>query len=62
MTEEIVTVEARDRVLDAARKMVEKDVRHVVVVDDGGGIVGIVSMRDLLGRLTEALDTSSRPK
>jgi CBS domain-containing protein len=59
MTEEIVTVEAGDRVFDAARKMVDKDVRHLVVVDDDGGIVGMVSMRDLLGRLTEALDTAS---
>jgi CBS domain-containing protein len=59
MTEEIVTVDAGDRVLDAARMMVEKDVRHLVVVDDGGGIVGMVSMRDLFGRLTEALDTAS---
>jgi CBS domain-containing protein len=58
MTEEIVTVEAGDRVVDAARKMVDKDVSHLVV-DDGGGIVGMVSMRDLLGRLTEALDTAS---
>jgi CBS domain-containing protein len=58
MTEEIVTVDAGDRVLDAARRMVEKDVRHLVVVDDGR-VVGMVSMRDLFGRLTEALDTVS---
>ena len=59
MTEEIGTVDAGDRVLDAARKMVEKDVRHLVVVDHDGRVVGVVSMRDLFGRLTEALDTSS---
>jgi CBS domain-containing protein len=59
MTEEVVTVEAGDRVLDAARKMVEKDVRHLVVVDDAGGVAGVVSMRDLFVRLTEALDTAS---
>ena len=41
----------------AARRMVEKDVRRLVVVDDGGRVVGVVSMRDLFGRLTEALDT-----
>jgi CBS domain-containing protein len=41
----------------AARRMVEKDVRHLVVVDDDGRVVGVVSMRDLFGRLTEALDT-----
>jgi CBS domain-containing protein len=58
MSEEIVTVDAGDRVLDAARRMVEKDVRHLVVVDDGR-VVGMVSMRDLFGRLTEALETDS---
>lgn len=59
MTEEIVTVDAGDRVLDAARRMVEKDVRHLVVIDHDGRVVGVVSMRDLFGRLTEALDTAS---
>jgi CBS domain-containing protein len=59
MTEEIVTVDAGDRVLDAARRMVEKDVRHLVVVDHDGRAVGVVSMRDLFGRLTEALDAAS---
>jgi CBS domain-containing protein len=59
MTEEIVTVHAGDRVLDAARRMVEKDVRHFVVIDHDGRVVGVVSMRDLFGRLTEALDTAS---
>jgi CBS domain-containing protein len=39
--------------------MVEKDVRHLVVVDHDARVVGVVSMRDLFGRLTEALDTAS---
>jgi CBS domain-containing protein len=54
MTEEIVTAGAGERVLDAARRMVEKDVRHLAVVD-GDQVIGIVSMRDLFGRLTDAL-------
>lgn len=58
MTEEIVTADAGERVLDAARRMVEKDVRHLAVVD-GGDVVGMVSMRDLFGRLTEALTVSA---
>lgn len=54
MTEEIVTADAGETVLDAARKMVEKDVRHLAVVDDGK-VIGMVSMRDLLERLSDAL-------
>lgn len=58
MTEAIVTADAGERVLDAARRMVEKDVRHLAVVD-GDQVVGMVSMRDLFGRLTDALDDVS---
>jgi CBS domain-containing protein len=58
MTEEIVTVDADETVLDAARRMTERDVRHLMVVDDGK-VVGMVSMRDLFGRLTEALSAAS---
>ena len=54
MTEEIVTADVEETVLDAARRMTERDVRHLMVVDDGE-VVGMVSMRDLFGRLTEAL-------
>ena len=53
MTEEIVTADADETVLDAARRMVEKDVRHLMVVD-GDRVVGMVSMRDLFERLTDA--------
>ena len=41
----------------ATRRMIENDARHLVVVDDDGRVVGVVSMRHLFGRLTEALDT-----
>jgi CBS domain-containing protein len=58
MTEEIVTADADETVLDAARRMTERDVRHLMVVDDGK-VVGMVSMRDLFGRLTEALSAAS---
>jgi CBS domain-containing protein len=53
MTEEIVTVGADETVLDAARTMVDKDVRHLMVVD-GDQVVGMVSMRDLFERLADA--------
>jgi CBS domain-containing protein len=57
MTEEIVTADASETVLDAARRMLEKDVRHLLVVEDGQ-TAGMVSMRDLFGRLTDALTGS----
>jgi CBS domain-containing protein len=57
MTEEIVTADADETVLDAARRMTESDVRHLMVVDDGD-VVGMVSMRDLFGRLTDALSAA----
>jgi CBS domain-containing protein len=58
MTEEIVTAGADETVLDAARRMSHRDVRHLMVVDDGV-VVGMVSMRDLFGRLTDALSAAS---
>jgi CBS domain-containing protein len=54
MTKDIVTGDADGSVLDAARTMIDEDVRHLMVVD-GDQVVGMVSMRDLFGRLTEAL-------
>jgi CBS domain-containing protein len=57
MTEEIVTADTDETVLDAARRMTESDVRHLMVVDDGD-VVGMVSMRDLFGRLTDALSAA----
>jgi signal-transduction protein with cAMP-binding, CBS, and nucleotidyltransferase domain len=58
MTEEIVTADAGERVLDAALRMVHADVRHLAVTDDGR-IIGVVSMRDLFRVLVEGLVATS---
>jgi CBS domain-containing protein len=47
MSNDLVTVAPDDLVLVAARRMVDAQVRHLPVLDDGL-IAGIVSMRDLL--------------
>ena len=46
MSNDLVTVAPDDLVLVAARRMVDAQVRHLPVLDDGL-IAGIVSMRDL---------------
>ena len=46
MSNDLVTVAPDDSVLVAARRMVDAQVRHLPVLDDGL-IAGIVSMRDL---------------
>jgi len=54
MTPSPLTVAAGDSILDAARLMGERNVRHLPVVE-GGNLVGIVSIRDVLGYLAERL-------
>ncbi len=52
----VTTIEAEDlkwatstsTVDDVAEEMLENYLRHVLVGDDDGGLVGVVSMRDLL--------------
>jgi CBS domain-containing protein len=39
--------------VDAARVMRDKGFRHLVVVDDDGGLMGVFSMRDLVVGLLE---------
>jgi CBS domain-containing protein len=46
-----VTMPRGGSVVDAARHMRESDVGSVVVVDDEGGVVGIVTDRDIAVRL-----------
>lgn len=46
MTTDLVTARPGDLVLDAARRMVEADIRHLPVMEEGK-IAGFVSMRDM---------------
>lgn len=52
MTYELVSVDAATPVIEVARLMLEGEIRHVPV-HDAEGLVGIVSMRDVLGALVE---------
>jgi CBS domain-containing protein len=47
MTADVHTAQPNDRVLDAIRKMGDKQVRRIPVVDGGGNLQGIISMADV---------------
>lgn len=48
-TKRVVTVKSSSDVAEAAKAMNKGRIRHVVVVDDQDKLVGVVSMRDLVG-------------
>ncbi len=50
MTTRVVTLTPDVEVIDAARLMREKKIRHVPVVEDGN-VLGIVGIRDVMGAL-----------
>jgi len=54
MTRDPFTVDASVAVLDAARLMGEKKIRHLPVVE-GEHLLGMVGIRDVLGSLVERL-------
>jgi CBS domain-containing protein len=55
MTGPIVTVNAAEGVPETIKLMQDKGVRRVVVVDDAGALVGIVSFNDLVPYVSDAL-------
>ncbi len=52
MTAQVVTLTPDVDIVDAARLMREKKIRHVPVVVDGN-VLGIVGIRDVMGALVE---------
>jgi CBS domain-containing protein len=48
MTPHVYTVKGEQTLGEVARIMVDRDIRAVPVVDDGGGLVGIVTHREVL--------------
>jgi CBS domain-containing protein len=50
-----VTIEADQGVVDAAAEMLRREIRHLVVTDDGE-VLGVVSLRDVMVVLLQALD------
>jgi CBS domain-containing protein len=62
-TKNVVTVYGSSDVAEAAKAMNKHGIRHVVVVDDSGSPVGVVSMRDLVGEratLTAILQSNEK--
>jgi CBS domain-containing protein len=62
-TKEVVTVRADSEVSEVAKAMNKHGIRHVVVVDEIGKAVGVVSMRDLVGEratLTAILQSNEK--
>jgi CBS domain-containing protein len=47
MTTDVYTAQPNDRVIDTIRKMGDKQVRRIPVVDDQGNLRGIISMADV---------------
>ena len=51
MTPNAVTITLTWHVVDAARTMIERGFRHLIVLDDAGQIVGMLSIRDMVRAL-----------
>lgn len=56
MTSDVVTVGSDLSVREAAQIMFDKWFRHLPVVDTGGEVVGIVSLRDLNGLVAQGME------
>jgi CBS domain-containing protein len=44
----LLTAKAEDDIYSVVKKMRERGTRHILVVDDAGKLVGVVSVRDLV--------------
>jgi CBS-domain-containing membrane protein len=60
MSPELLTAQEGDMIWDTLERMRAKGVRRVPVVDARGALVGIVSVDDLLGILSEELTALAR--
>ena len=52
-TPNAVTITLTWQVVDAARTMMERGFRHLIVLDEAGQIVGMLSIRDMVRALLE---------
>ena len=62
-TKQVITIRASSEVAEAAKAMNKNRIRHVVVVDEQGKLIGVVSMRDLVGEratLTAILQSNEK--
>ncbi|WP_456435011.1 homocysteine biosynthesis protein [Methanopyrus sp.] len=53
MTEDVVTASPDESIEDVARKLIEKEINHIPVVDEDGRIVGIVTSWDIAAAVAE---------
>ncbi len=53
MTPNAVTITLTWHVVDAARTMIERGFRHLIVLDDAGRVVGMLSIRDMVRALLQ---------
>ncbi len=53
MTPEVITVKWEEPILGVALLMIDEEIRHVVVVDEAGAAIGVVSARDIFRTLAE---------
>jgi CBS domain-containing protein len=60
MATDLVTIQEDSDVFDAFHHMKNKGIRRLPVVDDKGGLVGIVTMDDLLLLLVDEINALSR--
>jgi CBS domain-containing protein len=58
MAEDLVTIRPNDELLDAVHRMLDNEVRHLPVVEDGSAYA-MVSARDALRALMEERETNS---
>jgi predicted transcriptional regulator len=60
MEPKLTVVKERSGVFEAIQAMTAKGVRRLPVVDDGGGLVGIITLDDLLLILAKELSTLTK--
>ncbi len=48
MTKEVTSIGAGDTIKEATEKMAKRHIRHLPVVDAEGGLVGMISLRDVM--------------
>ena len=56
MTRPAMTVNATSSVVSAAREMIERHVHRLVVIDDAGAAIGVLTPLDLLRALLDEAD------
>lgn len=51
MTHHVISARLEDPLFDAASQMLDDAIRHLPVTDENGTVIGMVSIRDLVGPL-----------